>query len=392
MDMDYLQQKFQVQYEYKVFFTQYLFDTGNPLLRDYLQSQQNDSRKKLLFVIDQGVTDLHPRLAAQIKTYLAPLSSFSLIENLLIIPGGEQSKNNETAFDKITEAVHQYGIDRHSYIVAIGGGSLLDIAGYAAAVSHRGIRHIRIPTTVLSQNDSGIGVKNGINFFGKKNFLGTFAPPAAVFNDDHFLTTLNERHWRSGISEAIKVALIKDAIFFDWLEKKADLLAQRDMPTMKYLIKRCAELHLQHIAGGDPFEMGSSRPLDFGHWSAHKLEQLTNFSVLHGEAVAMGIVLDSVYSFHSGKITEAEINRIMTLMITLGFDLSHPEMMINDENSPLIAGLNEFREHLGGQLTIMLLQAIGKGEEVHKLDIQLLKRSSDWINKNRMTWTPLTDN
>jgi 3-dehydroquinate synthase len=390
--MDYLQQSFRVHFEYKVFFTEDLFDIANPVFRDYLMSRQTNTRKKLLFVLDQGVADQYPELPGKIKAYLSETASFSLVENMILVQGGEKSKNDLLAFDKITEAVHQYGIDRHSYIIAIGGGSLLDVAGYAAAVSHRGIRHIRIPTTVLSQNDSGIGVKNGVNFFGKKNFFGTFAPPAAVFNDYHFLTTLNERHWRSGISEAIKVALIKDAAFFTWIEDNASLLAQRDMPAMKYLIKHCAELHLQHIAGGDPFEMGSSRPLDFGHWSAHKLEQLTGFSVLHGEAVAMGIVLDSVYSFLAGKISEKEITRIVGLMTKLGFDLTHPQMTIEDDSSPLVAGMNEFREHLGGQLTIMLLQAIGKGEEVHELDIQLLKRSCEWISKNKMTWIPVMGN
>jgi 3-dehydroquinate synthase len=114
--------------------------------------------------------------------------------------------------------------------------------------------------------------------------------------------------------------------------------------------------------------------------------------VLHGEAVAMGIILDSIYSFLSGKITEEDIIRIMKLMTKLGFDLTHPQMMIGDEHSPLIAGMNEFREHLGGKLTIMLLQEIGKGEEVHELDVQLLKQSSDWINKNRMAWTPTAGN
>lgn len=388
--MDFLQQSFQVRFDYKVFFTEHLFDTNNPVLRDYLLSHATNNTKKLLFVIDQGVADHHPGLQQQVRTYLSGLPPLSLINKMILVPGGEQSKNNEQAFDNIIAAVNQHGIDRHSYIIAIGGGSLLDIAGYAAAVAHRGIRHIRIPTTVLSQNDSGIGVKNGINFFGKKNFLGTFAPPAAVFNDAHFLTSLDERNWRSGISEAIKVALIKDAAFFEWLEEQADNLINRDMGAMKWLIKRCAQLHLQHIAGGDPFEMGSSRPLDFGHWSAHKLEQLTNFSVLHGEAVAMGIVLDTVYSFVSGKITEQDCVRITGLISKLGFELTHPQMQIENENSPLIAGLNEFREHLGGQLTIMLLTSIGEGEEVHALSTELLKKSSEWINKNRMSWTATT--
>lgn len=384
MNMDFLQQSFQVRFDYKVFFTEHLFNTNNPVFRDYLLSHAGSNTKKLLFVIDQGVADHHPALQQEVKTYLSGLPSLSLIDEMIVVPGGEQSKNSEQAFDKIITAVNHYGIDRHSYIVAIGGGSLLDIAGYAAAVAHRGIRHIRIPTTVLSQNDSGIGVKNGINFFDKKNFLGTFAPPAAVFNDFHFLTTLDERNWRSGIAEAIKVALIKDTPFFDWLEQQADNLVDRDREAMRWLIKRCAQLHLQHIAGGDPFEMGSSRPLDFGHWSAHKLEQLTNFNVLHGEAVAMGIVLDSVYSFLAGKISEQDCARITGLISKLGFELSHPKMQIENENSPLIAGLNEFREHLGGRLTIMLLKKIGEGEEVHELDTGLLKKSTEWINKNKM--------
>ena len=132
------------------------------------------------------------------------------------------------------------------------------MVGYAATVAHRGIKHIRIPTTVLSQNDSGIGVKNGINYKGKKNFLGTFAPPAAVFNDNQFLLTLSDRDYRSGISEAIKVALIKDHDFFLWLENNADALVKRDVEAMDYLIKRCAQLHLEHIGGADPFETGSA--------------------------------------------------------------------------------------------------------------------------------------
>lgn len=379
--MDYLQQSFRVQFEYKVFFTEYLFHASNSLLLQFFQEQKGEVPKKLLFVLDDGVAQHHPDLSLQIKAYFEKVTFVSVVDDMIVIPGGEQAKNNEKLFYQIIDAVNDYGIDRHSYLVAIGGGSVLDLAGYAAAVSHRGIRHIRIPTTVLSQNDSGVGVKNGINFYGKKNFLGTFAPPAAVFNDSHFLTTLSDADWRSGISEAVKVALIKDASFFEWLEQNAQALATRNMPAMQYQIKRCAEMHLQHIAGSDPFETGSSRPLDFGHWSAHKLEQLTNFSVRHGEAVAMGIALDSAYSFVSGRINETDAKRIITLLRNLGFPLTHPKMNITGSDSPLLKGLNEFREHLGGRLTIMLLQAIGKGEEVHDLDVELLKKASTWLQK-----------
>lgn len=379
--MDYLQQSFSVRFEYKIFFTEHLFKGNNRVFHNFLQSQKTDITKKLLFVLDDGVTEAHPELQQQIRDYFDNEESFSLVPEMLVLPGGEAAKNDENLVEQIVEAVNAYGIDRHSYLVAIGGGSILDLAGYAAAISHRGIRHIRIPTTVLSQNDSGVGVKNGINYFNKKNFLGTFAPPVAVFNDYFFLTTLSDEEWRSGMSEAVKVALIKDPKFYEWLKENAEALSQRNMEAMKHLVKECAALHLQHIAGGDPFEMGSSRPLDFGHWSAHKLEQLSNFSIRHGEAVAFGIALDTAYSYISGRINEEDAQNIIDLLQALGFAITHPLMEIKDDHSNVLKGLNEFREHLGGKLTIMLLERIGKGIEVHKLDTELLKKSSQWLEQ-----------
>lgn len=380
--MDHLQQSFSVKFEFTVFFTKHLFAPSNGVLRQFLATQKKGTKKKLLFVIDGGVVDHHPNLTKEIKQFFIEEVSFEVVEDILVLPGGEAAKNNEAFFYKIVEAVNFSGIDRHSYIVAIGGGAILDLVGYAAAVSHRGVRHIRIPTTVLSQNDSGIGVKNGINFFEKKNFLGTFAPPVAVFIDSHFLTTLSNDDWRSGMSEAIKVALIKDKAFFTWLEENAAALVARNMEAMTYLVKRCAELHMQHISGGDPFEMGSSRPLDFGHWSAHKLEQLTHFSLRHGDAVALGIVFDSTYSYLSHRLSLEELQRIISLSKKLGFALTHPAMQIKDSSAPVLVGLNEFREHLGGELTIMLLDEIGKGVEVHEMDFGIMKDTSTWLEQN----------
>lgn len=375
--MDYLEQSFNVSFNYKVYFTSAIFHSSNKDFENFLKEHvESATHQKILFVIDEGVVNTHPELQDQIRAYFKTYNSVSLVDKILVIEGGESAKNNSEYFDAIIEAVDTYGIDRHSYIAAIGGGSVLDLTGFAAAISHRGIRHIRIPTTVLSQNDSGIGVKNGINYKGKKNFLGAFAPPVAVFNDDTFLLTLSDRNWRSGITEAIKVALIKDADFFYWIEKNVKKLVGRDIEIMNYLIHRCAELHLQHIASGDPFELGSSRPLDFGHWSAHKLEQLSGFEVLHGEAVAMGIALDTLYSALSGRLDMQKAKRIIQLLIDLGFEITHPQLQIREEDSSILQGLQEFREHLGGRLTIMLLLDIGHGEEVHDMDISLLKQAS----------------
>jgi 3-dehydroquinate synthase len=378
--MEFLRQVFSIRFEYKVFFTTGLFDEMNDVFRSFLRDNKSPGVvRKVLFVLDQGLVEHHAHLVQQIKTYLSGDPDIRLVENMVMLPGGELTKNDPRYFEMILEAVHRHGIDRHSFLVAIGGGSVLDVAGYAAAVAHRGIRHIRIPTTVLSQNDSGVGVKNGINYFNKKNFLGAFTPPVAVFNDSHFLTTLEDAEWRSGISEAIKVALIKDAAFFNWLEDNAEKMVARDMGVMQYQIKRCAELHLQHIAGADPFESGSSRPLDFGHWSAHKLEQLSRFAIRHGDAVAIGISLDTVYSFLSGRLKEGSMKRVLRLIKRLGFSLTDPLLEVTDAKSPLLEGLNEFREHLGGRLTIMLLKDIGAGEEVHEIDPALVRKASDWI-------------
>ncbi|AKP50718.1 3-dehydroquinate synthase [Cyclobacterium amurskyense] len=364
-----IEQVFSVPFSYEVFFTKALFSLNNNLFADLVSGQKIP---KVYFVLDEGVVNTHPDLITAIKTYSEKYKEvFTLCADPLVIPGGEQVKNNQQYFQQVLKATDEYGIDRHSYIVGLGGGALLDMVGFAATIAHRGIRHIRIPTTVLSQNDSGIGVKNGINAYGKKNYLGSFSPPYAVVNDSDFLQTLEPRDWRSGISEALKVALIKDASFFVWIEGQIADLLDRDNPAMSELIYRCAQMHLDHIASGDAFESGSSRPLDFGHWAAHKLEHLTDYRVRHGEAVAIGIALDTTYSFLSGMLSENELNRVLKVITDLGFDLYLPEL----SGEVLLQGLEEFREHLGGELTIMLLDKIGHGVEVHEMTEALIVKA-----------------
>jgi 3-dehydroquinate synthase len=361
-----LNQTFSVPFRYPVYFDENIFEKDNLLLADTLKGEKIP---KVYIVIDQGVSDAHPDLLDKVHEYVSAFSDlFVLAAEPLVVPGGEQSKNDQKSFQKILDATSEFGIDRHSFIIGIGGGAVLDMVGFAAAVAHRGIRHIRIPTTVLSQNDSGVGVKNGINAYGKKNYLGTFAPPFAVINDFTFLKTLDDRDWRSGISEAIKVALIKDASFFSWIAAHAKALANRDQAPMETLIIKCAEMHLAHIGGKDPFETGSARPLDFGHWAAHKLEHLTGYQVRHGEAVAIGIALDATYSYLKGMISQEDLHQIVSVIDTLGFELYVPEL----SGEILLKGLEEFREHLGGELTITLLEELGKGVEVHEMDTELI--------------------
>ena len=367
--MSVIQRSIKVGWQLRVFFTEDVFTPANPILKDALA---DGTPRKVLVVLEDALAQSQPNLEQQIENYFsAHAKQLQLVRSPLFVAGGEQSKNSITIVTDILSQIDRHHIDRQSYLIAIGGGALLDVAGFAAATAHRGVRHIRIPTTTLSQADSGVGVKNGINAFGKKNFIGTFAPPHAVINDFNLLATLESRDKRAGYVEAVKVACIRDKKFFDEIERDAEKLISFEPTAVKRLIRRCAELHLAHIVtGGDPFETGSARPLDFGHWTAHKLEQLSNFKIPHGEAVAIGIALDVIYSRNAGLLDEKSCERILKLLEQLGFNLFADELLKADANKHLqiLAGLDEFREHLGGELTITLLKEIGSGMEVHEMN------------------------
>ena len=383
--MDVIRQKVRVDFEYPVYFTTGVIAPSNLLLRDLVARSADRSPSDFIAVLDQGVLDHHPRLLEQIADYAhRHRTVLHLAGPIVVVPGGEAVKNDPRHVDAIHHAINEAGLCRHSYVVAIGGGAVLDAAGSAAATAHRGIRLIRVPTTVLAQDDSAMGVKNGINAFGKKNYLGTFAPPFAVINDASFLVTLPDRQWRAGVSEAIKAALIKDRAFFDYLEEHAEALRSRDLAVMEQVIQRCAVLHLNHIAsGGDPFELGSSRPLDFGHWSAHKLEQLTAHRLGHGEAVAIGVALDTTYSYLAGFLPEDDWRRIISLLPALGLSVYVSELGQHLDGGidaasggpNVLDGLDEFREHLGGALTILMLRSIGAPFDVHDIRRDVMIRS-----------------
>ncbi len=363
-----VKQEFQVTYSYPVLFTSHAFDQANPVLSQVLRdSGCIDSR--IFPVIDENVEKHHPGWWRNLSNYLGHYGAGELLPPLSI-PGGEAAKQSGELIEQIYQIVADRRIDRHSIILAIGGGAVLDAVGFAAATAHRGIRLIRMPTTVLAQNDAGIGVKNGINFQGRKNFVGSFAPPMAVINDNSFLESLLPRDKRSGMAEAVKVALIRDKEFFHYLQSQRKELARFEARPMQEMIRRCAEQHLQHIAtSGDPFEMGSVRPLDYGHWSAHKLEELSRHGLRHGEAVAIGIALDAIYSQRSGLLGESELNSIICLLMDLGFKLDEPVLGDLDVEQALA----EFREHLGGELCITLLTGTGSSVEVNQIDVPLMQ-------------------
>ena len=253
--MSLIQRAIEVGYELRVFFTENAFDPDNLVLRNVLCPEKNGQISKALIVLDEALAQARPKLVAEIEAYFsAHAESLDLVCPAFVIEGGERTKNSYFHVSEIHSQIDRYHIDRHSYVIGIGGGALLDMVGLAAATAHRGVRHVRLPTTTLSQADSGVGVKNGINAFGKKNFIGTFAPPFAVINDFQMLASLSPRDKRAGYIEAVKVALIRDKEFFENIERDAARLNIFEPAAVQQLIYRCAELHVNHIAtAGDPF-------------------------------------------------------------------------------------------------------------------------------------------
>jgi 3-dehydroquinate synthase len=373
------------EFAHTVIFTRAALNRNNPVLAKVF-APEGSKPARVLVVVDKNVLRARPKLSAEIQNYFAACPKRAqLVATPISVPGGEACKNDWKLVEKLWAAIERHGLSRQSYVLAIGGGAVLDLAGFAAATAHRGIRLVRMPTTSLSQADGGVGVKNGVNYFGKKNWVGAFAVPAAVVNDLDFLNSLPREAARGGVVEAFKVGLIRDASLAKLIEKNASHLARCEPGIFEKVVMASARLHLRHIAtGGDPFEFGSARPLDFGHWAAHKLEQMSNFRLSHGDAVAVGLALDAHYSAACGWLKSTDAFRIAQVLQKLGCDTGHGKInplvrrLLNKRDARdqfmVLAGLEEFRQHLGGALTLTLLRAWGRGEETNEIDLALMGR------------------
>lgn len=375
--------KFVQPFHYPVLFEHNVFDAGKATLKNVL-NPVGQGRQKAFVFIDSGVYKSDPQLSQHIVDYFnAHQDSLELLSLPAIVEGGEAAKQHRHIEHMYQQMLHSQ-LDRHGWVIAIGGGAVLDAVGFACATFHRGIKLLRMPSTVLAQNDAGVGVKNGFNWANTKNLIGTFAPPNAVINDNALLRTLSSRDKRAGLAEAVKVALIRDKRFFDWLVANRQALRDFAPQATQYAIARCAELHLAQITGaGDPFEQGSARPLDYGHWSAHKLEALTQYDIRHGEAVAIGMVLDARYAVNVGLLAAADCDALVDLLTHVGFELWHYSLASVDTagRSRLLEGLEEFRQHLGGELCVTLLTGIGQGKEVNHIDQQAMLDALNWLKR-----------
>ncbi len=373
---------FAVAFHHRLHYTEDVLGADLDVLTDVLEPS-GDQPARVQFWVDGHVAAARPDLVPTLaRIGSACPGRYASAGEVQVVPGGEAVKNDPAHLERILGAIHDADLDRRSYMVVVGGGAVLDAVGFAAAIAHRGIRLVRLPTTTLAQGDSGVGVKTAINFFGKKNWLGAFAVPWAVINDASLLATLPDREFIGGFSEAVKVSLLKSPEVFARLCRDASKIRRRDMAAAMPMIRASVEFHLAHITqGGDPFEAREARPLDFGHWSAHKLEPMSGFSIRHGEAVAIGVAIDSLYSSLAHGFPKPDADRVLRCLAGLGFTLDHPLLRDTDV---LFDGLEEFRQHLGGRLTVTMLRAVGDPIDVHEVDDAKMRQAIEHVSRFRL--------
>ncbi len=370
--------QFKEPYAHRILFTKNAFSKENSMLEDVMISPTQETPPGVVVVIDENVAESREGIRTEIEQRFLSIEQLEF-RGLIDVPGGEDAKNKPDVVERVFEAIDRYRIDRHSWVVVIGGGAVIDAVGFAASTAHRGVKTLRFATTVLSQLDAAIGVKNGINRLGKKNFVGSFCVPEAVVCDENFLETLDDRHWCGGFSEAVKISCLQDSKFLTEIFSNAEAIKNRNLDAARPVIRRCAELHLNHITqGGDPFERNEARPLDFGHWAAHRLESMSDFEITHGEAVSIGVAIDTVYSNRMGMLSNDECELVLATLENLGLPIRHEELSKEDE---LFKGLQEFREHLGGRLTITLLEGIGRPIDVHEMDEARIRESIEILSQ-----------
>lgn len=303
--------------------------------------------KKVLIVTNTTVS----------KLYLSALESQLVDKQVdsIVLEDGEQFKNLETLNSILTQLLEN-NHDRKTTLIALGGGVIGDITGFAAACYQRGVPFIQVPTTLLSQVDSSVGGKTAVNHPLGKNMIGAFYQPQAVIIDTDSLSTLPEREFSAGMAEVIKYGLIADADFFCWLEENSSALMQADKEALTYAIERSCS-NKAKVVSADETEQGIRAILNLGHTFGHAIETFQNYSGwLHGEAVAAGMVMASKLSLIMGGLSQSEFDRIKNLIQLWSLPVSPPAEMTADDFNQL---MYRDKKVLDGQLRLVLLRALG---------------------------------
>jgi 3-dehydroquinate synthase len=267
-----------------------------------------------------------------------------------------ESAKNLFTLEKLSRSLVRAGIDRHALIIAVGGGVVGDVAGFAASSCKRGVALVQIPTTLISQVDSAVGGKTGVNLPEGKNLVGTFYPARLVLVDSALLKPLPERQYRGGLAEVIKYGIIADAKLFAFLEKNFDAVLRRDPASLAYIISRSLEIKA-HVVSRDERESGLREILNFGHTFGHALETVTNYRTYqHGEAVAWGMMAAALLGHEIGLTPADEVSRIVSLVRRMGPLPPWPRV----PPKKLIAAMHSDKKARAGKLRFVLAPRIGK--------------------------------
>ncbi|MDP9197710.1 MAG: 3-dehydroquinate synthase [Pseudomonadota bacterium] len=271
-----------------------------------------------------------------------------------VLPGGEQQKTLG-AVATVIDALVAARVNRDGLVLALGGGVVGDIAGFAAATYQRGIAFVQLPTTLLAQVDSAVGGKTGVNHPGGKNLIGAFHQPSAVITDTDTLGTLPDRELRAGFAEIVKAALVADATFYSWIEEHADRVLARDPAALEQAIRRACVIKAAIVAA-DERENGPRMVLNLGHSFAHAIEAGAGFGhVLHGEAVAAGIVLAAELSARMGLLPGADAMRVRELLLRVGLPVDPPRL----GRARMLELMGMDKKVADGRLRLVLLEGIG---------------------------------
>lgn len=304
--------------------------------------------KKICIVTDSRVEQLYAKeVRVLLENICARVVCFSF-------PEGEKSKTLQTV-QSLYEFLIKEGFDRNDLLLALGGGVVGDLTGYTAATYLRGIDFIQVPTTLLSQVDSSIGGKTGVDFLQYKNMVGAFHMPKLVYTNLQVLKDLNNRQFFSGMAEVLKAGLIKNASFYEWLITHFNEIGDKDMDILEEMIYRSCEIK-KHVVEGDPMEKGERALLNFGHTLGHAIEKWKNFSLLHGECVALGCVCAAFISWKHELLSMEEYYEIRDMFVPFALPIT-----IENINPDEIVSLTQSDKKMeSGTIKFILLKKAGK--------------------------------
>lgn len=310
------------------------------------------SCRRALLVTDRNVEPLE-------GPFRAALESLGIATSLAVLPAGEGTKSLDCAADLYDELV-RIRADRHTVVVALGGGVIGDLAGYVAASYARGLPLLMVPTTLLAQVDSSVGGKVGVNHPRAKNIIGAFHQPVGVWIDTESLKTLSDREYRCGLAEVIKYGVILDADFFNFLEESVDAILAREPAPLRQIVAHSCKLKADVVSRDEREETGLRAVLNFGHTVAHAIESVAGYGgrYHHGEAVAVGMVVESRLAEHLGWIDAATTTRVESLVKRYGLPVSAPEL----NQDALIEAMTRDKKNQKGKIRFVLPRKIGHVE------------------------------